>query len=474
MHGAKALTRSASRGFAFSLLVPVASIGGAFAEVSCRAPTREMLAGSRGDKDSVGIDAGASLPGAATPPKGAPESASTRGDANVAIASVPVDAGASAPPSTLALLPPQVSTSCKLLYGPELQAFRGPAALRVRGSFLELVLNDSGKPRIERVAIASVALPAVAPRAASAPYAVTWPGCALAGNSAYCLGRGGAIFRTVDGSSESREVGKGRPATRLVAAVLAREHTVVGYLSTRQTAGDAVIEAWAIKDTDAPVRISEQGSGATWLEMLPRAADIQVLYLDARSAMTPVHARVLSLAASSLSLQRDAVVFVGGPAERHASAALTWLPPDDFFGLIPLARDIASFGMMAVKIGFPATDDVPGTFSPYPNGLDPAPVVGASLPAARNEDSRSFVLRVRPKSAEPDAVHILELGEQDRAGVFSSLGFVSEGKPYTELAMIADPLGALWILYGDASASWLERRLCSMHGGKRLKAAKAP
>jgi hypothetical protein len=55
---------------------------------------------------------------------------------------------------------------------------------------------------------------------------------------------------------------------------------------------------------------------------------------------------------------------------------------------------------------------------------------------------------------------VLELGRLDAAGAFASLGVIATGKRITDLAIAADPFGAVWVLYGDATATWLERRVC--------------
>jgi hypothetical protein len=128
--------------------------------------------------------------------------------------------------------------------------------------------------------------------------------------------------------------------------------------------------------------------------------------------------------------------------------------------------------MISVRIARDVKEDVAGVFSRYPNGLDPAPLVGAgaglsdtSEAAAKPSEggaaaAHGMLLRVRPKGAEPASLRVLELGRIGPDGVFTPLEVLSEGKPYADLAMTADSAGSLWILYGDATASWLERRIC--------------
>ncbi len=342
------------------------------------------------------------------------------------------------------------ASACRLLYGPEEQPFRGPAALRPREGYLELVLNEAGRPKTTRVPIAPLSAPAPKPTAPVSPYAVTWPACAVGGKYVYCLGSAGAIMRTPLAGGEGKEVAKGRPSTRIAAAALAGEHSVVGYLAARKTAEGSTLEAWAAVDAEPPTKLSEDGSGATWLDLAPRAESVVALYLDARAAMTPVHSRHIAWAGGKAEVRKDAVVFVGGPPDRGITGTLAVLSPNDVFGLVPIAEDVYKFSMLSVRIEDPPREDMGAAASPYPNGLDPAPIA----------TSGAFLVRVRPENAQPTSPRVLELGRLDTKGVFTSLGIVSTGRPYADVAMATDSLGALWILYGDATATFLERRLC--------------
>jgi hypothetical protein len=98
----------------------------------------------------------------------------------------------------------------------------------------------------------------------------------------------------------------------------------------------------------------------------------------------------------------------------------------------------------------PLKDDVGATWSLYPNGLDPAPI-GASLDG--------WVARVRPREKAPGSKKVLELGRIDEKGAFTSLGLIAD-KPITDIALASDARKGVWIMYGDASATFLERRVC--------------
>ena len=55
---------------------------------------------------------------------------------------------------------------------------------------------------------------------------------------------------------------------------------------------------------------------------------------------------------------------------------------------------------------------------------------------------------------------VLELGRLDERGAFRSMDVVSETTSITDVEVVTDPEGAVWILYGDSKATWLERRIC--------------
>ena len=48
----------------------------------------------------------------------------------------------------------------------------------------------------------------------------------------------------------------------------------------------------------------------------------------------------------------------------------------------------------------------------------------------------------------------------DRVRVTAQLIQGATDKHISDIAIAADSFGAVWILYGDANATWLERRVC--------------
>lgn len=351
-------------------------------------------------------------------------------------------------------------SSCRLVYGPAEQAFRGPAALSASERELRLVVNDGGTPRLHAIPIAPPpprGAPPVVPPRPSHFSDVRWPPCALAGRFAYCQAPGGAITRAALGehAAAPKTIATSRSGTRIAAASLGPDHSIVGFVDLRRTAEGPVLQAFVALDDGEPVRLSEDGAGATALRFLPRGGAAAAVYLDARRAMVPVHARPVSLRGAELALGADAVVFVGGAPERGIDLAVASVGTGAF-ALVPMPRDALAFGMAALAIDDPPREDVPAVWSPYPNGLDPAPIVAAPAQGGRG----AWVARVRPREQAPGAPRVLELGRLDADGAFVSLGEIAPGAKVSDVDLVEDPSGGVWILYGDATITWLERRVC--------------
>lgn len=345
------------------------------------------------------------------------------------------------------------ASSCKLLYGPQEQPFHGAASIAQEGSRLAVVANDSGRARAF-----GVLLPPPSPQVVPTPELVfepmSYPPCELAGKSTYCLGRSGAV-RRITGPTE-REVAKARPYTRIAAAPLGDGHSVVAYLVEKTTSEGLMLQAFAVLDDGEPIRLSDEGSGATQIALVPVGEKAMALYLDARTAMTPVHAREVSLGqGGKLALGTDVVLAVGGPAERGVSLVGGRMK-DATFALVPIPQDVTTFGMTVLSVSSPPKDDIKPKVSLYANGLDPAP-----LAATRSETlDRVYVARVVPESSARGAAHSLELGHLVADGTFVSHGMVARGTPVSHVSIAVDAARTVWVLYGDAAHTWLSRFGC--------------
>jgi hypothetical protein len=343
--------------------------------------------------------------------------------------------------------------------GPIELPIRSPAALAVRGESLEVVLNDDGKPRTSSFASPPMPAPPASPTPAAHEPADggATPGypvaCALAGDHVFCADRTGAVHRTTREGGSSRLVASSRTGSRIAAAALAGSHTALGYLASRQTSEGWVSEAWLAVDDEAPVRLSEDGSGATSLVLAPRKASVVALAVDARAALTALHVRPVTFESQAV-LGEDVVVFVGGPGDHRTAGAIVLPPAGQGWALLPIAKDIGSFGMAIVRLDEPARVDEPVLWSMYPNGIDPAPVASAT------ETGKTWIARVRPQGPEPGSTRVLEMGTLATDGAFAAQEVVASAAKMTDVALAADAHGTLWVAWVDGAGSWLERLVC--------------
>jgi hypothetical protein len=335
--------------------------------------------------------------------------------------------------------------ACKMIGAPALQRFVGPALLRSAPSSdadaVEVVYNDAGFPRIfdgRPVDAATRGTPAKS----------TIPSCAAAGDVFYCPDATGAIHRSRGTPETDAVVAKSKPGTDLAAASLAGR-PLVAYLADRVTTEGLVREAWAAMEGAAPLRVSEDGSGATFVDLAPRGDTLLALTIDARVAMTPAHARVLSLDGDKIAVGKDAVIFVGGAGERHNAGTLAIGPGGTAFALIPVSEDAVRFGMAAIAIDDPPVDDSRVVWNFYPNGIDPAPV------AATRGESALHVARVRPKNDAPDAPHLLEVGMLDATGAFRPSCVAAESTFVKDVEVVQGRQKSLWVFYRTPAGSHL-------------------
>jgi hypothetical protein len=343
---------------------------------------------------------------------------------------VPMDAGALA---------------CKLMSGPDKLSRPGPYAIVTRTGFVDFYGKDGDKPALAGSVRVEARPTAIA--SATAPAS-----CAAAGTFVFCANASGEIhrFKTTPAIESDNFVARARPG-RPISAALVNGHTVVAYLRDRMTSEGNMSEAYVESDDGTETRLSEDGSGATSVALAPRGEGAVAVYVDARRAMTPVHARTITVA-PKLALGKDAVLFVAGTAETSTRPALA-VKNKTAYALLPVAHDLA-FGLATVKIdGEPATD-APTTWSDYPNGIDPAPIGGTASDAL-------IVARVRPSAPKFGSPRVLELGTIDDKGAYAAYGiFPTTGSDVTNVSLASDGATGAAIAYTDASGGQAIRVSC--------------
>lgn len=343
-------------------------------------------------------------------------------DAGPVVVAAPVDAGPSA---------------CRVVFPPTEQSFVGAATVLSDGT---MIGNDAGRARVWT------------PTSPKSPVATSkWPPCAVAGKRIFCLAPTGTLTRTTMTGADAKTIAKARPNTSIGAAAIG-DHTIVAWLESHKTTEGEQLQAFAAMDDEAPMRLSDEGAGATTVRLIEQGTHATAVYLDTRSAMVPIHARTIAVEGGKLVPKSDLVLHIAGPPERGIDFALGAAGPK-LFVLLPNAKDTADFGVAAFPLADPPAPDVDPVWSMYPNGLDPAPI------AATREGKIAHVVRVRPAERAPSSPRMTELGSLDEHGVFTSLGTIAEGKRVTDVS-IAEGENGIWILYGDGKTSWLERRIC--------------
>lgn len=413
--------------------------------------------------------ASASAPAARAPAPAAsaPASASTdAASASARAASVsvraasPVITGTGAGDCTVARGPVRLATTGAAAFGPP------------SGGLLTLGTNKDGAaaweaprfpdpPRVApgarpgpRPSVGATALlpaPAASPAAdAPAPDRTRLPACAVAGGFSFCADGEGAIHRRPLAGGEDKVVAKGRKGTPVAAASVGG-HAFYAFLANQKTTEGLIVRAFVALDDETPIPLSEEGSGATYIGLVARDSDVLAMYIDARTALTPVHARTLR-AEGRLVRGPDAVVFVGGGAESHVRGALGRGAAGPALLFIPGSPGDEKFGVIAIPVDGEPKDDMPGKWSYYP-----AEMLSPALAATRGA-TPVRLLRARSESGDSGAPSVLELGHVAEDGSFQDRCVLTKGGPFSDLAAAVDEEGSLWITYTNGDGTWVEQR----------------
>jgi hypothetical protein len=423
---------------------------------------------------------------------------------------------------------------CRVVRGPAPLPRSGPANLLVRGDTIEILQNDDGRPRVTiqeagpftassssegpslreadgtsakggvvnvdgtsaKGGVVNVeAMSAVGgvvngtDGAAARGLAVA---CARAEDAAFCPDRSGSVRRVAlrDGRDDT-VVASSRSGSRVAAGVLGTR-AALAYLASRRTSEGWLSEAWLAVEDDPPMRLSEEGSGATSLALARYGDGLLALMVDARAALTALHARVIVRDGRNdertspgrapherTRLGEDVVVFVGGPGDRRSGAEVVFPPSGPGWGLLPIARDMATFGLAVVRLDQPPRVDEPVVWSMYANGLDPAGLAAAVDGTAaeggvvKRGDGTSaeggvvsarggltWLARIVPRGPEPSAPRVLELGQVDSQGAFLARGTLSTADSPGDVALAIDSRHAIWVAWVDRKGAWIERLMC--------------
>jgi hypothetical protein len=366
--------------------------------------------------------------------------------------------------------PPLVAEDCKLVRGPAQLSFTGPVSFAFGGGEkgdVRVLFNREGavdlqapvfkdpKPRagvLPKKPESAPKSPFLPEQPPAAQERASWPACAVAGEKVFCMDKEGAVHRRSIAGGGDTIVARGRAGTPLAAAPLGAKHTFLALLANQKTTEGIVTQAFAVLDDGPSILLSEEGSGATFITLVPRGNDVLAVYIDARVALTPLHARTLSVVDGKLKMGRDAVIFMGGGADWRLTGAIAWSGSGPAYALITTTDHDNKFGMAAIPVGDEPKDDTPAVWSYYAKEITPAPV------ATTVGVSPVRVARVRPVSAEAGSWRVLELGHLDNSGYFIPLCNLVESRSFSDVAIAVSPAGSIWIVYTSADGTWVEQR----------------
>lgn len=230
-------------------------------------------------------------------------------------------------------------------------------------------------------------------------------------------------------------------------------HDVVAYLATpnkrnAERNGRMWVEGGGVLD------LSPEGSGATSISLVPLGeGQVIAMWLDARSAMTPVHARRFEIREKTTAIAADDVVFVGGPPEGYPEivAIRSGLSAA---ALLPLATD-KGFALHDILVDWNGKAKIKTL--DYPNGMDTAPVAGAIA------CGESIVVYARPEAKEPGSPQVLEIATLGSNGSIDAEEVAAYPGQVLEISAAASDPNTMWVVYTAGTKSFAMRIGC---GGK--------
>lgn len=197
--------------------------------------------------------------------------------------------------------------------------------------------------------------------------------------------------------------------------------------------------------------LSPEGSGASSISLVP-VGDGQVIamWLDARQAMTPVHARRFEVREKTTAIAEDEVMFVGGPPEGYPEL-LGVRSGGSAAGLLPLGTD-KGFALHNIMVNWQGKATISAL--EYPNGMDIAPVAGATA------CGQSVLIYARPESKEPGSPQVLELATVGSNGSIDVEEVAAYPGQVLELSAGAIDENTIWVVYTANAKSFALRVRC--------------
>ena len=271
-------------------------------------------------------------------------------------------------------------------------------------------------------------------------------GPTVAGGHAYWISHGRLVRRALGDEQELEVLNDEARSGSRTAAGEVRGMVAVAFLGRADAEGTSHARLWL--DGKEPLDLTPEGAGASSVALTRVGDHLLATTIDGRSAMTPMHARTVRIAASGATLDDDVVVWVGGPAQAWTE---TFLGAEGgrAWAHVPIERDATHFGLASVELGAEPHLDAAVAFVDYANGIDLAPVATAEL------CGRAYVAFVRPTASAPHSPEELVLvrqGENQAVTLANARGFAA-------VSLAAVPGGALLAYVADGR-TWARGIAC--------------
>jgi hypothetical protein len=230
------------------------------------------------------------------------------------------------------------------------------------------------------------------------------------------------------------------------AGKLAKIPATVAYIVRPPKEGEPLVAKLWVEGAPPEVLTSE-GNSTHSVSLVHTADGVLVVSVQARMAMTPVHARRVRFADGRPLLGDDLVVWVGGGIQPLTE--MTLLPHGDLglSGFLPHERSMNDFGIAKLDIGMNPSMDTRTTWMLYPNGIDPAPVAAGHL------CGEPVVLYSEPEARPPGSPQELLLRSlDDPSGARSQRIAGARGFYFVSLAEVPGGALAVWVTGGKTMA----------------------
>jgi hypothetical protein len=276
-----------------------------------------------------------------------------------------------------------------------------------------IALARSAKGPVRKGKIDSVSEP-------SAAFAVLGRGPAVAGGYAHWVSGGRLHRRRADGSGELESLADDARNGARVAATVIKGGTAVAYVTRADAEGTSHVKLWL--GPGRTLDLTPEGAGASSVALAPVDGRLVAVSIDARSAMTPLHARSVSVdGPGPPELGPDVVAWVAGPAHSFTEVS-AGSDGTNAWALLPIERDATHFGLATIPLGREPRMDARVAFLDYPNGIDLAPVSTAIL------CGKAYVALARPAAAaprSPQELVILPIAGGETAVLANAGGFAA-------------------------------------------------